>query len=205
MSGHLHGGFWVQTLSGAAFNFDDPAPASIRLADITHALALLNRFSGHTTQPWSVAQHTLLCYHLLMADCPKASAEMRLAVLLHDAHEAYVGDVASPLKWAMRGQSDARSAYDAIESRAARAVETRFGLTMTEMMAYTVRRTDMQALWLEREKLLNPGKQDWGLNFPPQPPGNFQLCFRPRAWTAVRAKLHTLITNTARAAARAKA
>ena len=66
-------------------------PHRIMLDDICHALALINRYGGHTPYPYSVAQHSLLVGSIL-------PPELRLWGLLHDAAEAYLGDMIAPLK-----------------------------------------------------------------------------------------------------------
>lgn len=58
------------------------------LEDVAHALALVNRFGGHSKRPLSVAQHSVFVSYLCTT----------LQALLHDASEAYIGDVCRPLK-----------------------------------------------------------------------------------------------------------
>lgn len=79
----LLSGRWVDPLSG-----DVTTPL---LSDIAHGLALINRFNGHTVCPWSVAAHSLCCYHL-------ATPPAKRYALFHDAAEAYVGDWQRPVK-----------------------------------------------------------------------------------------------------------
>jgi hypothetical protein len=59
-------------------------PAQIHIEDIAHALALTNRFGGHTKSPYSYAQHS----YLAARHAPK---EHRLGTLLHAARKAYIG------------------------------------------------------------------------------------------------------------------
>lgn len=66
----------------------------IRLADIAHHLSNVNRFTGGTPWPYSVAQHSLLVASKIAMVDPL----MRLAGLMHDASEAYLNDPASPVK-----------------------------------------------------------------------------------------------------------
>jgi hypothetical protein len=81
----------IITHSGKRFDFDNPSIASVDLYDIAWAVSHINRFTGHTDPPISDAVHMLLC-------AQKASPLAKLWALTHDAHEAYVGDVSSPLK-----------------------------------------------------------------------------------------------------------
>jgi hypothetical protein len=112
-------GPYMMTRTGRRFYFDAPNPASIDLRDIDHALRHLNRFTGHVG-PYNVATHSvnvLMCALDLGAD----DATARLA-LMHDAHEAYVGDISSPLKIAIG------PAFAAVDQRAADVVAIRFKL-----------------------------------------------------------------------------
>lgn len=83
--------FWMQTASGHVFNFADLSTLRIRLDDIAHHLAHICRFGGACRTHYSVAQHSMRVADL----CPP---EHRLVALLHDATEAYIGDMVKPLK-----------------------------------------------------------------------------------------------------------
>jgi hypothetical protein len=63
----------------------------LNLRDIAHALAMKCRYTGHCSQFYSVAQHSVLMSRF---DLP-GTAVWRL---LHDTSEAYLPDVASPIK-----------------------------------------------------------------------------------------------------------
>jgi hypothetical protein len=84
---------WKQTYTGGVFLLDDPQPEQVRLADVAHSLALTCRFGGHCREFYSVAQHSVL-----MARASVGTPELALAVLLHDAAEAYTGDLVAPVK-----------------------------------------------------------------------------------------------------------
>lgn len=87
---------WVQTFSGRCVDLDDPDPAAIDfVADASQALSRIVRFNGHTKAPYSVAQHCALGAAYLMRQ--GAPDELALRFLLHDAHEAYIGDIATPV------------------------------------------------------------------------------------------------------------
>lgn len=98
---------WIQTRSGEAFDLLNPKPEHVQLEDIVYALSHLCRFNGHTSRFYSVAEHSLhVCDRVLEAGHP---ARAQLVALLHDAHEAYTGDIASPLKQLLYIQNPAFS------------------------------------------------------------------------------------------------
>lgn len=104
----LHG--WLQTYSGRAIFPEAPDPRQIEIEDIAHALANVCRFGGHCREFYSVAQHSVLVSGLTK-NCP-------LLGLLHDAAEAYLGDVVRPLKRLLPAFSEfERSVFAAIAAR----------------------------------------------------------------------------------------
>lgn len=82
--------YYITTASGTRVYFDDPSSNDFRIEDIAVGLTHMSRWSGQTHIRWSVAQHSLVLYHLV----PEVEA---LAALLHDAAEAYMGDWTRPL------------------------------------------------------------------------------------------------------------
>lgn len=80
----------ILTYTGKLFDFWKPRIEMICIEDIAHALALMNRYGGHTYTPYSVAEHCERMSHIEIAH--------PLVSLLHDAAEAYIGDIASPQK-----------------------------------------------------------------------------------------------------------
>ena len=82
----------IETYTGGRFRPFDPRPGDIRLLDIAAGLAHTCRFGGHCRQFYSVAQHSL---HVSREfDAPR----LQVLALLHDAGEAYVGDIPRPVK-----------------------------------------------------------------------------------------------------------
>lgn len=81
----------VRTYTGKNLDLAKPDPRQICIEDIAHHLAKLDRYNGAGHWAYSVGQHSLLVAEIL-------PPEYRLPGLLHDATEAYLGDVVSPLK-----------------------------------------------------------------------------------------------------------
>lgn len=82
---------YIQTFSGKKFSLIDPQPEDICIEDVAHHLGLLCRFVGATRVFYSVAQHSILVASI----APKKYA---YDGLMHDAGEAYYGDISSPLR-----------------------------------------------------------------------------------------------------------
>ena len=83
-------GNWLGTVTGKKINLLNPDPDQICLEDIALALEKMPRFNGHTTSNWSVLDHSLAVASLV-------TPEYKLQALLHDATEAYICDIPSPL------------------------------------------------------------------------------------------------------------
>lgn len=114
-------GDYIRTYSGERFYVLDPRPEEIDIQDIAHHLSLVCRFVGGIRTMYSVAEHSVRVSDWLM----DATGDVELALwgLLHDASEAYLGDVTRPLKqsWLMFG-------YRFIERRVSAAIAQRFEL-----------------------------------------------------------------------------
>lgn len=139
-------GSWMQTFTGRRFYPLDPRPEEIDPVDIAHALSLICRYGGHTTRFYSVAEH---CVHLSYA----VPAEHALWALLHDATEAYVGDMVRPLKHHM-------PEYRAAEDQVAIAVAKRFGLDPMWIDSAVVKDADNRILLDERAAVMAP-TEEW--------------------------------------------
>jgi hypothetical protein len=112
----LHPTTSIRTYTGEIFDVLHPKPEQIHIEDIAHALSNLCRFGGHTSQFYSVAQHSVI-----MAGLNDVPDEYKLTALLHDASEAYVVDMPSPIKQLLPKYID-------IESDIQLCIARRFGL-----------------------------------------------------------------------------
>lgn len=140
----------ILTVSGYYFDFTDPDRSLYTIHDIAHALSNMCRFTGHSETFYSVAQHSVLVSHLV-------SPEDALAGLLHDAHEAFIGDVASPLKMLLPD-------YAEMERRVQESVLDRFDI---RRLPDTILVADRVALATERRDLLPDDDGDWDIGVPP--------------------------------------
>lgn len=96
---------WIRTNTGKKFFPLAPTVDMVDIEDIAHALSHQCRFSGHTSKFYSVAQHSVHVAQLL--EETHNDKAMALAGLLHDASEAYLVDVPSPVKKVMPTYRDA--------------------------------------------------------------------------------------------------
>lgn len=113
----------LKTQTGREINLHDPDPAAIHIVDIAHGLSNVCRFAGQTRSFYSVAAHSLNAVAFLEAR--GASTRQKLYALLHDASEAYIADMPSPVK-------NLSSGYRELEARLQGAIYERFGLSRKE-------------------------------------------------------------------------
>jgi 5'-deoxynucleotidase YfbR-like HD superfamily hydrolase len=114
---------------------------------MAHACAQIVRFTGHAMRPYSVAEHQLLCARIACA--AGETALVQLLCLTHDLHEAYTGDIATPIKQILG------PAWEQFEHDQAQRVRRHLGLAT----AFTTHRAqvklyDLIALATERRDLL---------------------------------------------------
>ena len=115
---------WQRMLSGRRLDLLDPSPLDIEIEDIAHGLARVARWNGQTrgAHSFSVAQHCLLVEGIVHTLKPRATKQLHLTALLHDAAEYVIGDLISPFKSAVGID------YKAFENRLMRAIHLRYGL-----------------------------------------------------------------------------
>jgi hypothetical protein len=93
-------GDYIETASGKLFYFLDPQPDMLDIKDIAHALSMNCRYTGQCSKFYSVAEHSYLVSLLL------EGTGYELDGLLHDASEAYIADIASPVKGFLESYKD---------------------------------------------------------------------------------------------------
>lgn len=128
----------IKTNKGVYFKFLDPRKHNFDVHEIAYALSFINRFTGHAGG-YTVAQHSVLVSYAV-------PQEYALEGLMHDAAEAYVGDVASPLKALIR------DAYKPIEHNIEQALATQHGLWFPFPAA--IKHADLVLLLTEHRDLM---------------------------------------------------
>jgi len=159
---------WILTRTGRRFDLLMPMADQVSTLDIAHALGNICRFNGHTSRPYSVAQHSLLVSSIV-------PAEHQLAALLHDATEAYVGDMVRPLKALLPD-------YSAIENGIWLVICERFNLD--PQLPACIHEADMIALATERRDLMPEHGESW-----PCLEGITPLAATLPAWTSEHARI----------------
>ena len=115
----LFAGHEIRTRSGQYVDVLNPTPEMIHIEDIAHALSFQPRFAGHLPRFYSVAQHCVHVAEWLMHY--GTYHKIFLEGLLHDATEAYLIDVPSPIKGLL-------TEYKQIENNLNEVIAQRFGL-----------------------------------------------------------------------------
>lgn len=96
---------YIRTFSGKQFWPLDPRPEDVDIHDIAHALAYKCRYGGHANRHYSVAEHSVRMARV-------ASEANKFAALMHDAGEAYLPDVARPVKKILPGFLEVEARVD---------------------------------------------------------------------------------------------
>jgi hypothetical protein len=124
------------SFTGRKIDLIEPTPEMICIDDIAHALSNICRFGGHTRQFYSVAQHSVLV-------CAVVPDHLKQVALLHDAAEAYTGDIIKPLKVMIE------SVIEPIESRFALAIFQKYRINPIHLL--DIKKADKYAISLEHE------------------------------------------------------
>lgn len=139
-------GPWFLTFTGRQIYPFDMRAEDIDIADIAHSLSLQCRFNGHCREFYSVGLHSIyVAYHL--------PQELKFVGLLHDATEAYVGDMIRPLKRAI-------PEFERIETEIWYAICERFRLPY-QTLPREVKEADSRMLMTERRDLLTANPAKW--------------------------------------------
>mgnify|MGYP003630465113 CR=1 FL=1 len=132
----------IRTYTGKPFDLKILDPDTICIEDIAHALSYTARYGGHLDKLFSVAQHSVLVAR-------SVSKENRLAALLHDASEAYMGDMPSPFKIMM-------PEFKAIENKLMKVIADKFDFDFP--LHPEIKLTDREYLHIEMDSFFEKNK-----------------------------------------------
>lgn len=189
--------YWMQTFTGRKVDVQDPDPSMVDIEDIAHSLSMVCRFGGHCRNFYSVAEHSLLVEFLgsirpvqgkLVA---AGTPQFQLACLLHDAAEAYIGDIVTPVKLTCQdevvtvtrpGGTVEKSFLHCLENKWLSAIEQRFDLdNLLTAPPAIVKEVDDLALAREVVALFHPALSCWWEKRKQPEPGSesFINCWSP--------------------------
>ena len=188
--------YWLQTFTGKRIDLINPTREMVDIEDIAHSLSMICRYNGHCRDFYSVAEHSVMVEAMgsqillrreaernsgklstvvvPLASPPRPTSEIvqqSLALLLHDAAEAYIGDITTPLKRGLESvggdvvypQSEAKqSKIEELERRWLLAIGEAFGLG--ERLADpsdVIRQADEKVMTVEVPMLFHPVQSCW--------------------------------------------
>lgn len=147
----------METFTGdRVINLQTMGTDDISLEDIAHSLSLTCRFNGHCRKFYSVAQHSCLVASRLI-DTHKAPTQAIQWGLMHDAAEAYLGDIIRPIKKVMA------EVFYPMENHLNAIIRIRFGISVIQSDYELVKTADNKMLWTEKRDIM--GDALWGAPF----------------------------------------
>lgn len=172
---------WIQTYTGKCVDPLNVDPQQVRIGDIAHSLSLQCRFAGHCKEFYSVAEH-----------CVRVSVQLQLTYrhdvkllmlgLMHDAAEAYLPDIPSPLKQFVRVKDEALAEA---EGRALHNIFAALGLDWAQDVGTgtwsAVKHADLVMLATEARDLMGECDGRWIALPAPHP-----ACIAPMSWREAR-------------------
>jgi hypothetical protein len=174
-------GPWIQTVSGIKFPLLDPSPRHFNLFDISWHLSRINRYTGAIqNHHYSVAEHSLYVAEVTHAICVEKGftvtrGQAIAAGLMHDAHEAYLGDLSAPLKKVLRDLGS--TAYDDLTEHYQDIIAKKYGIPKLQLGRNIDVVTEADMMVLEAEKsnkyIVADFGHDWRIN---------RTLTRPEAW-----------------------
>jgi len=157
---------WIQTFTGRQFWPMEPDPGDVAIEDIAHALSMLCRYGGHSSRFFSVAEHSIL-----------VGEKVGIQGLIHDAAEAYLLDIPSPVKRLIPG-------YSVAEDRVQRVIHRALGVPPPRKEEEErLREADLRVMLNEKD-VLHPVTRNWevtrnGHRLEPYPSGVPIQCLPP--------------------------
>lgn len=156
----------ISVTGGEFFDLLHPENSEYTIDVIASALSNICRYTGHVTRFYSVAEHSVLVSKIV-------PAKLALEGLLHDASEAFVGDVSSPLKKLI-------PAYQEIENNIQADIARRFDLQYP--FSEEIHKADKQLYWAERKMIAPAVDAFWHREF------RASRKVEPQGWAPTKSK-----------------
>lgn len=139
---------YIETYTGQKVYILNPEPEQINIVDIAHSLSMMARFNGHSTKFYSVSEHSVYVSWL-------QEDAFKLHGLLHDAAEAYLADIPSPVKPLINN-------YKELEDNMTHVIFEKFGLEYEPNP--DIKSADRQILRVEADQLMQSRGVNWNIN-----------------------------------------
>ena len=191
--------FWCQTFTGKKVDIFYPTSEMVDIEDIAHSLSMTCRFGGHCRDFYSVAEHSVLVERIGRDALHCIVPRLGMLLLLHDAAEAYIGDVITPIKRGFReilcnetrsGGMISKSPVEDLEDRWLLAIGQAFGLGEDLLgkgsWSDIVKRADSCALASEVMTLFHPVQSSWWEVC--EPPKNLSEVLFIKCWPPAEAR-----------------
>lgn len=134
----------IETTEGRFFNFDAINAEQVHVRDIARSLSYSVRFRGFINRFYSIAEHALLVRTMVL---DAGHPELAMAALHHDSHEAYMGDIVTPMKNWLHG------AHEPLEHTLDKAIGAAFGIDPGDFHDQVIKEADELALRIEASVL----------------------------------------------------
>ncbi len=145
----------TETFTGQIIDFANPELADISILDIAHSLSLQCRYNGHCPTHYSVAQHSVHVADLM--EQTGYNQEWQFHGLMHDAHEAYIGDMITPLKML----PDLGAAFKKVDDTWTKIVANKYEIGMAKAKVHTVKQFDLILLATEARDFMPSKGKSW--------------------------------------------
>ena len=152
---------FIETRTGKRVSVQDPQPDQFDIKDIGYALSNTCRFNGHSRGFYSVAEHSV-------AVALRLPDNLRLAGLLHDATEAYLGDIPSPIKQFLPDYQKIEARFEAAIAEKFASPEVSIVPRCTAQEYAAIKAADIDALFTEAHFLIESEGKDWAYFQGPQ-------------------------------------
>jgi len=142
----------ILTLSGKQFSLFEPTPEMIDIRDIAAGLSNKGHFSGLTPSFFSIAQHSIMVCDEFSFLYPHNDPGLKLLALLHDAAEAYIGDMIKPLKVRI-------PQFVEVEENIMKAICTKYEMDYSSL--HLIKAIDLYIQRVEYNAFYNKGRIDY--------------------------------------------